>query len=87
MNYGQWIKKYKPIKNDVTPSASFAGYMFETCDQDRDRVFKEPNSKIWTLVDDEGDKLLLIPGKHFINRLGYFITEIPWENEVEYVSV
>lgn len=32
---------------------------------------------VWTLVDG-GDSCYVIPGWHFVNRLGYYVTERPW---------
>jgi len=32
---------------------------------------------IWTLVD-VGDACHIVPGIHYVNRLGYFVTGMPW---------
>lgn len=40
-----------------------------------------PTEHVWTLIDgDEGDALL--PGFHIVNRIGYIVTEHPWEHEL-----
>jgi hypothetical protein len=36
---------------------------------------------IWTQVDDfEGDGFLIYPGKHWVNRVGYFLCRRPWHD-------
>lgn len=44
---------------------------------------------VWTIVEGDNGKLYLSPGYHFVNRLGYAICEIPFneteENNTEYV--
>jgi hypothetical protein len=37
---------------------------------------------VWTEVDDpEGNGTLLLPGFHFVNRLGYIVSEKTWTDE------
>jgi len=37
---------------------------------------------IWTMVDGDGRYANLFSGIHIVNRLGYFVTEVPWTEEV-----
>jgi hypothetical protein len=37
---------------------------------------------IWTVVDGDGIYMNIVSGIHFVNRLGYFVTEVPWEDDV-----
>jgi hypothetical protein len=37
---------------------------------------------IWTVVDGDGIYMNIVSGIHIINRLGYFVTEVPWEDDV-----
>ena len=62
---------------------SFGGCMYETFGEELECVKKQPNNYIWTIVDTDGDDLLVIAGFHFVNRLGYLITDEPWEDEHE----
>jgi hypothetical protein len=34
-------------------------------------------------VDNEDGELIIIAGFHFVNRLGYLITDEAWEDEYE----
>jgi hypothetical protein len=37
---------------------------------------------VWTEIDDpEGTATYLIPGFHFVNRLGYIVSNKPWTDE------
>lgn len=36
-----------------------------------------PERRVWTLVDADGFTLV-VSGRHFVNRLEYYITEVPW---------
>lgn len=41
---------------------------------------------VWTIVDagcDEDGNLYASPGAHLVNRLGYIVTEKPWETGLE----
>ena len=45
----------------------------------------DPDSKyLWTIVDADGS-LYAVSGWHFVNRLGYILTEEAWEEETEAV--
>ena len=44
---------------------------------------KESPNKVWTILDCDG-KLYYSSGYHFVNRLGYFITEETIEESTEY---
>ncbi len=78
LSYEEWIETYKPMTNPFI-KAPFNGYMFETYGKEHLYVRTAKNNNIWTLIDAEG--LWIIPGYRFVDRLGYFITEIPWEDE------
>lgn len=49
------------------------GSMFETYGKEWEFVYSQPVSHVWTLVDsDEG--LLIVSGRAFVNRIGYFVS-------------
>ncbi len=33
---------------------------------------------IWTVLDADGT-LYIVPGHHYVNRMGYYVTEQAWE--------
>lgn len=89
MNYDVWWKHFQPIQNHLEADAPNDGAMFETFGPEVDFVkSKLPDSKgnggqdadkIWTLLDYDG-KLYICAGWHFVNRIGYFITQKPWSD-------
>ena len=94
MSVGEWEEQFKPIKNHLDDNASWQdengnGIMFETYGNELDFVRGkcEPNPRcIWTLMDsEEDDDCVVVEGFHFVNRIGYFITENPAEERTNYV--
>lgn len=71
ITWEEWIEQYNPIEN---------GRMFETYGKDKELVANTQNEYVWTLVDVE-DEDMIISGKHFVNRIGYYICEIPWSGQ------
>jgi hypothetical protein len=63
--------------------------MFETYGEEFDHVWAkhqaEPNH-VWTLVAED-DEYGIVNGYYLINRIGYFITEVPWTDEYIYVDL
>lgn len=88
MNYDTWIETYKPKTNHVDSNAGFNGWMFETYDAEFDFVKEHAeDKKVWTLRDGDDGELIITAGLGWVNRLGYFVTEIPWENELEIIEM
>lgn len=86
----EWVVKYKPVINHISHDSGWAnendeGTMFETYGDDLDYVIKTADSPygantVWTWVD--GDKgTYIINGYHLVNRIGYFITKVPFGSE------
>jgi len=74
-----WEQKYKPIQN-FNGDKGWNGTMFETYGEDLEFVAKTPDEFVWTWVDgDEGTWLM--SGFHWINRIGYFVTEKELEED------
>jgi hypothetical protein len=78
-----WDNKYQPIQNHFDPNE---GDKFETYGEELDFVLKvaytEPK-RIWTLVDGDDGNLYIASGYHLVNRINYFITHNPCEQEYE----
>ncbi len=83
LNYDEWFDKFKPLINTLDDNANYDGCMFETYGAEAEHVSVAPANKIWTLVDCDGE-LFISEGWHFVNRMGYFITEIPFDSKIEY---
>jgi hypothetical protein len=81
-----WTEKYLPIQNHLVTEASWSGTMFETYGNEYDYVAAQPEQNVWTWVDgDEGTWIM--SGRHYINRIGYFITENPCTQEYIEIQV
>jgi hypothetical protein len=78
--YGAWEQTFKPIKNKISKYADDNLIHFETYGEEYDFVKEQDPKTIWTEVDgDEGS--YIVAGYHFVNRIHYYITENPWEDE------
>lgn len=72
---GSWNtfeRRYRPIESPGTCGT----FMFDTDElpQPYDEQY------VWTVVDGSGNTLVLLPGYCFVNRLGYVITQVPWND-------
>lgn len=78
--YGSWEETFKPIKNTISKYQDDSLIHFETYDEEYEFVKTQDPKHIWTEVDgDEGT--YIISGLHWVNRIHYYITENPWEDE------
>jgi hypothetical protein len=81
MTEDEWFKTYKPIPNHIDKNASFSdgenGYMFETYGDEVEFVKSQSPDKIWMYGDGDDGGSFIWSGWGFVNRLGYFITEVP----------
>ncbi len=77
MTEEEWFDTYKPIKNHLETNSSFDGHMFETYGDEVEFVKSQDPAKIWMFGDGDDGGLYIWSGWGFVNRLGYFITEVP----------
>jgi hypothetical protein len=82
MTEDEWIATYKPILNHIDTNASFNGTMFETYGEEVAFVKSQLDEYIWTFGDGDDGGGYVWNGWSFINRIGYFITEIPCPPDV-----
>jgi hypothetical protein len=85
MTVEEWEEQYKPIVNHLDANASWAsddsdGIMFETYGAEVDYVYAQPLYTTWTYVDGQ-EGTYILAGRHLVNRIGYFITEVTWEHD------
>ncbi|MCK5236184.1 MAG: hypothetical protein KAR06_04280 [Deltaproteobacteria bacterium] len=80
-------KKYTPdtsIKSDCLSDDNEGG--LETFGADYEQVVaitKATPKRVWTVIDGEGDKLYVVAGWHWVDRVQYLITEEEWTDEHE----
>ena len=75
----QWEATYKPTKNHLGGNGAYDGMMYETYGAEERYVFGQNDALVWTVLDVSG-KLYLVPGRHFVNRFGYFVCQQPWKD-------
>lgn len=90
MDYDVWFEKFKPVTNHIDDNATFEGCMFETYGAEyafvAEMVERDP-SRVWTLVDSGEDDMDIVAGMHFVNRMGYFITEVGFSDAEKDLTV
>ena len=80
MTYDEFLEKYKPVNNHLRLDSPFDNKMFETHDSELSFVKSNiKNGNVWTILENN-DEMWVIPGMFYVNRIGYFITEEPYEN-------
>lgn len=80
----EWEAQFKPINNHIDENASFDGIMFETYDEEVDFVKEQDVHHIWMYGDGDDGGSYIWSGWGFVNRIGYFITEVPWVEGTTY---
>jgi hypothetical protein len=76
----EWADKFKPKSNHFNNYEN--DYLYETYGEEVDFVRNYDPKYVWTYVD--GDMCsLIVAGYSYVNRIGYYITEIPWEDELD----
>ena len=84
----QFYEEYKPIKNHLDDNASFDGCMFETYGEEVQYVFElaKKENRVWTIIEGD-DGMCFSAGFHYVNRLGFLITEKPYDSEEDWVEI
>ena len=74
--FDEWAEKYKPVGPEDNQ-------MLETYGADLQTVLGTHPKYVWTWM--QGDMSDIISaGYHLVNRIGYYITEVPWTNVEDY---
>ncbi len=84
----EWFKQFKPIPNHLDENASFNdgehGYMFETYGDEVEFVKSQDSNRIWTYSDGDDGGTYITDGYHVVNRIGYFVTTVPYDDKQYY---
>ena len=83
MTIDTFLNRFKPIPNQFDANAVFDGCMFETFGEELRYVKAQPYASVFTLVECDGSEEI-IPGYHWVNRLGYFV--VPQQQIVDAVK-
>lgn len=84
ISFDDFVEKYKPVKNHLDENAAFDGTMFETFGDEVQHVVKIANAnptRVWTFLSGDGD--YIVSGYNLVNRVGYFLTEVCAEDDIE----
>jgi hypothetical protein len=87
MNYDQFCETYQPIENPFDENAGFNGTLFETYGDEYNHVLKTHSNnknKVATIIESDSEKMYVISGMHVVNRFGYFILAVHFEDEFEF---
>jgi len=84
----EWFEQFKPIPNHIDTNASFNdgnnGYMFETYGEELEFVKAQDPNRVWTYFDGDDGGVYISDGYHVINRIGYFVTALPYDDKQYY---
>jgi hypothetical protein len=83
-----WFNTFKPVPNHIDKYASFSdgeqGYMFETYGKELDFVSSQEPNKVWTYCDGDSNGTYIFQGMRIVNRIGYFVTSVPFDGSKDY---
>ena len=85
----EWFDQFQPIPNHIDDNASFQtedgiGYMFETYDDELRFVQSQEPNRIWTYCDGDDNGTYIFQGMRIVNRIGYFVTAVPFDGSKDY---
>ena len=81
LTWSEFVEQFQPIRNVFSKDED--QQMFETYGAEVDFVNNVPNDNVWTYLEVDGGTVTT-NGFHYVNRLGYFITAVPAEEDTEY---
>lgn len=81
----QFEERFKPQLNHFhnDENQPWNGWMYETYGEEDEyiRKFAQENpNRVWTIVTDDYDELCIGNGWHYVNRFGYIICEVPFDD-------
>lgn len=82
----QFEELFKPQQNHLNPHEEWNGWTYETYGEEEeyvDSVSAECPTRIWTVIEEDG-RMEIVAGHRFCNRMGYIVTEIPFNDADTY---
>ncbi len=76
MTYEEWETKYRPMSNHLTGECC----TYETYGEELEYVLLQDDRHVWTEMDGDNG-VYLVNGYHLVNRINYYLTEIPWQED------
>lgn len=81
MTWSEFVDFFRPIRNIFSNDPD--SNMFETYGRELDYVNAQDPHYVWTYIDSDGGSVT-VEGFHYVNRIGYFVTEVPWIDGTSY---
>jgi hypothetical protein len=75
--YDAWVEEFQPIPNHLV---KYNQLSFETYGEEQEYVSQQDSHNVWTEVDGDSGTYI-VAGYHYVNRIQYYITVKPWEDE------
>jgi hypothetical protein len=66
----EWEARYRPVNSTIL-------------DTDSPLVDAVNPRHLWTECDDDEGGYVILSGRQSVNRIGFWITEHPWEEDIE----
>ena len=80
LTWEQWEEEFRPW---TEPNGELR--WLETYGDEWEQVRNFDAAYVWTAIDGEGRFLNIVNGCRWVNRLNYFVTEIPAEPNTRYL--
>lgn len=80
MSEEEWFENFEPMTNHLN---EYGGITFETFGKDVEYIFKLDPHYVWTYVDGD-EEPCIVEGRHYVNRLCYYVTRHPWQDNTQY---
>jgi hypothetical protein len=80
--WSEWAEKFKPKTNHFGNNEN--DRMYETYGEEWEYIKSLDPKYVWTFLS--GDMCdVMVAGIAFVNRLGYYVCEVPWEDDMDSV--
>lgn len=70
LDFNTWVDTYQPLTDCVLELTPWNLRLIS-------QLTRECPNYVWTQVEVDGS-LYIINGTHWVNRLGYYVTKVPW---------
>jgi len=84
LSWDEWFEKFKPLLNKNDEIIDFHP---KVCDKKQLKILEKAKkeNRVWTLIEDDNNELIISEGLHIVNRLDVYITEYPYEENTFYI--
>lgn len=95
MRFARWQREFQPLPNKLAEnSQGFDGLMFERQGAEWNFVAAQAPERVWTVLDttgtgfiNNGRRVYLAPGLHYVNRIGFFVCVKPWSQDQSTIQI